>query len=78
MIEGIRHALAGGTPEESHDLWVKSRIAEGWVQGPVKDFKKKVSPSLVPYAELPDAIKKKDTLFQELARSFAASLPQRE
>ena len=73
-IKGAEHALAGGTPEASHELWMASRIAEGWTYAPVKDFAAKTSPCLIPYGELPEAQRRKDALFQSVVRAFAAAL----
>ena len=73
-LKGAEHALAGGTPEASHELWMASRIAEGWTFGPVKSFTEKTSPNLVPYAELSPAQRAKDALFQQTMRTMAAIL----
>lgn len=43
-----------------HDVWAKSRIAEGWVYGEKKDNEKKTTPCLVPYEELPESEKDYD------------------
>lgn len=74
MIAGVKHALAGGSAEDSHNLWMATRLAEGWTFGPLKDFAAKTSPCLVPYAELPEAQRRKDALFQGVVRSVAAAL----
>lgn len=62
-IEGVRGALNGATPEESHEGWVRFKRERGWTHGPVKDEEAKTHPLLVPYADLPDAQKIKDGLF---------------
>ena len=46
--------------ENVHDNWAIGRIAEGWTYGPVRDDKKKTTPCLVPYAQLPEAEKEYD------------------
>ena len=46
-----------------HDEWMRQKIADGWVLGETKDAEKKTHPALVPYDELPDAVKAKDKLF---------------
>lgn len=74
VIAGARHALDGGTPADSHALWMKTRVDEGWTYGPVKDFAAKTSPCLVPYEELPEAQRRKDALFQSVVRAVAESL----
>jgi len=43
-----------------HDIWVRGRMAEGWVWGPERDDVRKEHPCLVPYSELPDSEKAYD------------------
>lgn len=74
VISGARHALAGGSPEDSHNLWLESRRAEGWTYGPVKSFDAKTSPCFLPYGELPEAQRRKDALFQATVRAVAEAL----
>lgn len=74
MVAGVKHALAGGSPEDQHNLWMVTRFAEGWTHGPIKDFAAKTSPCLVPYGELPEAQRRKHALFQGVVRSVAAAL----
>ena len=74
VIAGAKHALAGGSPEDSHNLWLESRRAEGWTYGPVKDFAAKTSPCFLPYAELPEAQRRKDAQFQSVVRAVAEAL----
>lgn len=73
-IRGAGHTLAGGGPEAQHELWMASRIAEGWAWGPVKDFDKKTSPCLIPYSQLPAAQRHKDAIFQGVVRAVAAEM----
>ena len=54
------------TPEEiefmaelEHERWNQERLKEGWTRGP-RDVQNKVSPYLVPWADLPDEIKEYD------------------
>ena len=51
-----------------------SRIAEGWVWGPVKDFDKKTHPCLIPYSKLPLEQQRKDAIFQGVVRGVAAEM----
>lgn len=51
------------SPKESHEMWPESRKKEGWIYGKVKDFEKKIHPSLIPYDELPEVERRKDDLF---------------
>lgn len=52
------------TPEQSHENWMKEKVADGWVYGPVKDVEKKQHPCMMPYNELPPDQRFKDTLFK--------------
>lgn len=46
--------------ENVHDIWAAGRIAEGWSYGELRDEKKKTTPCMVPYSELPEGEKKYD------------------
>lgn len=39
----------------SHDVWARRRLADGWRHGPRRDDTLKEHPSLVPYEELPES-----------------------
>jgi len=46
--------------ENTHDLWARQRMAEGWRYGPKRDDTTKKHPDLVPYGDLPDSEKEYD------------------
>ncbi len=46
--------------KNTHDVWARQRMAEGWRLGPTRDDAKKLHPSLVPYADLPESEKEYD------------------
>ena len=73
-INGVSGALAGNTPEQSHESWLAEKVETGWVYGPVKDPVAKTHPAMVPYAELPPAQRVKDTLYLATVRAMAAAL----
>lgn len=52
--------LAERIAENTHDVWAKGRIAEGWKYGKVLDNVKKENPLLVPYCELSESEKDYD------------------
>jgi len=54
--------------EIEHRRFVEERRRQGWKQGPVKDSVKKITPYLVPYADLEESIK-------ELDRNAIRALP---
>lgn len=72
-INGVRGVLAGNTPEQSHESWLREKEAAGWKYGPVKDPEKKEHPCFVPYAELPPEQKAKDHVFVGVAKAFIAA-----
>jgi hypothetical protein len=46
--------------ENTHDVWARQRMKEGWTFGPKRDDAGKRHPGLVPYAELSEAEKEYD------------------
>jgi hypothetical protein len=65
--DGIDSTL---TPEESHQQWATSKLADGWKYGPVKDADAKTHPLLVPYSELPFHDRLKDYLRVAIIDAF--------
>lgn len=55
-LEALTERLA----ENTHDIWARQRIADGWSWGPARDDARKLHPGLVPYAELSEAEKAYD------------------
>ena len=58
------------TPADSHNNWMKEKIADGWKYGKEKNPEKKTHPCLVPYDELPKEQQVKDALFVAVVNSF--------
>lgn len=73
-IKGVRGAIAGNTPKESHESWLKDKIEGGWTYGEVKDEAKKQHPCFVPYERLPPIQKAKDFVFVNTVNTFWAAL----
>ncbi|HUJ39446.1 MAG TPA: RyR domain-containing protein [Candidatus Acidoferrales bacterium] len=46
--------------ENTHNIWAKGRIADGWHYGPERNDARREHPCLVPYAELPESEKEYD------------------
>jgi hypothetical protein len=46
--------------EHNHDIWARTRMAEGWSYGPERNDGKKQHPDLVPYGDLPEGEKEYD------------------
>jgi hypothetical protein len=58
----------------THDVWARGRMAEGWSYGEHLDEKNKLHPSLVPYEELPESEKQYDrTTATEAVRFLVAN-----
>jgi hypothetical protein len=62
-VEGILYGTVK-SPEEQHAAWMNTRLADGWSWAAKKDDVKKTHPCLVPYGELPQEQRVKDTLFR--------------
>lgn len=75
IIDGVKFALAnpGITPEENHNNWMKMKIEQGWVYGPVKDLTLKTHPDLVNFKLLPAVEQQKD-IMDGIARSMAVDI----
>lgn len=63
------------SPEEMHQEWINARTKQGWTQGAVKNEDLKTHPNLVPYEELPESQRVKDT-FARTAAEFIKGLDQ--
>lgn len=72
--EGVRLALEGASPQQSHEAWCEAKRRDGWVFGPTKDADAKTHPCLVPYADLPAEQRAKDSLYLGSVRGMAAAL----
>lgn len=53
-------ALTERLAKNTHEVWARGRMADGWTYGPVRDDAKKQHPGLVPYAELSEEEKQYD------------------
>ena len=64
-VAGVKFRLENPTASDSaqHEAWLKDKVDNEWVYGPVKDPEKKEHPCCVPYGELPIEQRRKDGLF---------------
>lgn len=53
-------ALTEQLAENAHEVWAKTRLAQGWTYGPARDDTAKKHPCLIPYADLPESEKVHD------------------
>ena len=56
--------------DASHVSWMKQKIEDGWIYGPVKDAEKKEHPCIVHFDLLPVEQKAKDFLFRQVVHSL--------
>lgn len=68
VINGVIYHLDNpdATPESSHENWMNEKIANGWVYGTEKDMDLKTHPCIMPYHELPEAQRAKDSIFKAI------------
>ena len=71
---GAAGALAGNTPEQSHESWLSEKKDRGWRYGPYKDVEKKEHPCFLPYSKLPKAQRAKDEIFVSVVRAVGLAL----
>lgn len=71
---GVRAALQDPNPANSHRRWMEFKLEHGWVYGSEKDMDAKTHPCLVPYEDLPEAQRLKDSIFISTAVQTAVSL----
>lgn len=57
-IDDLIEAIA----ENSHDIWAKQRMDDGWTYGEKRDDEHKKHPDLVPYSDLPEKEKEYDRI----------------
>ncbi|MBE7023770.1 MAG: Ryanodine receptor Ryr [Clostridia bacterium] len=57
-LDGELMELMEKIAKHVHEVWAEGRIAEGWKYGTERNDRKKETPCLVPYDELPE--KEKD------------------
>ena len=53
-------ALLERLAENTHEVWARGRMAEGWTWGPARDDAGRKHPCLVPYDRLPESEKEYD------------------
>jgi RyR domain len=53
-------ALTEKLAENTHEVWARGRLLQGWTFGPVRDDASKKHPCLIPYADLPESEKEYD------------------
>lgn len=71
-IKGVEFAIANPDAPDSaqHDAWMADKIAQGWVYGEVKDAEAKTHHCIVPFDQLPEFQRKKDTLFRAIVNAL--------
>lgn len=72
VINGVEFHLLNpdASPSDSHNNWLKRKLAEGWTYGEVKNLEKKEHPCCVEYEKLPLEQRVKDYLFKQIVLSL--------
>ncbi|KKL86208.1 hypothetical protein LCGC14_1947020 [marine sediment metagenome] len=75
-IDGVKFHLNNpdSQPQDSHENWLKLKLAEGWKYGQVKSEGTKEHPCCVPYDQLPPEQRVKDSLFLGVVRALETLL----
>ena len=60
------------SPSAQHEAWMRDKVADGWVYGPVKDADAKTHPCMVPYDQLPPEQRVKDHVFKAIVNALTA------
>lgn len=78
--EWQRHTILNGVqfhidnpesaPSDSHENWLKEKIADGWKYGTVKNIDEKEHPCCVSFEELPKEQQVKDVLLLSIVRAL--------
>ena len=72
------HRDPATTPEQSHEGWLAQKQADGWRWGEVKDADAKTHPCFMPYEDLPENQRLKDSLFGFVVRLILGLEPVAE
>jgi hypothetical protein len=71
-VKGVQlHQSGDHGPSASHESWMKQKVADGWVYGPVKDAVKREHPCMVPFTELPREQQAKDFIFRAVVHALS-------
>lgn len=64
-VAGVEFLIANpsATAEQTHKSWCEQKEKDGWRYGEVKDAEKKEHPCMLPYSDLPEFQRVKDSLF---------------
>ena len=72
MLAGVQMHIDNPdtTPEQAHAKWLESMTAQGWTYGEVKDVEAKKHPCILPFNELPQAQRSKDSIFRAVVHAL--------
>lgn len=64
------HLMGDFGPEASHISWMKQKVEDGWVYGPIKSLEKKQHPCIVPFSDLSREQQAKDFIFRGVVHAI--------
>lgn len=71
-VKGVEFRLNNpdGGHDAQHNSWMQEKINDGWIYGEIKDAEKKTHPCIVPFEQLSEFQRKKDSLFCAIVDSL--------
>lgn len=72
VYNSVKNILTGviNSVQESHNNFIALKFSQGWFYGEKYSIEKKTNPRLVPFKELTEEDRIKETLFFECVKSF--------
>jgi len=70
VIQRVRNAFAGETPEDHHKAWCARYRDKGWVYGPGFNSVTKTHPNMVAYQDLPQDQIAKESMFETIVNAY--------
>lgn len=73
-IKGVEFVIENPQAGDSaqHDSWMRQKLKDGWIWGPIKDEASKTHPCMVPFSQLPVEQQLKDKLFREIVITMSS------
>jgi hypothetical protein len=71
-VNGVSQTRAHDlTAEENHNVWLRQKLAQGWVHGPEKDPERKTHPAMLPWDQLEPENRDQAELFTAVVRALS-------
>jgi hypothetical protein len=76
IMDGVRYRLANphASDAENHENWRVYKLSQGWTVGSREDIPGKIHPNLVPFEQLSEDQRAKDSLFGAIVKALTPFL----